>query len=38
MYMGITPFDLPVPPEIDWAELAETGSNWMRDIAEAAEK
>jgi hypothetical protein len=35
---GIVPYDLPVPPPVDWGRIAEDRRNWMKEIAEKAKR
>ena len=32
----LVPYDLYVPPPLDWAQVNQGGANWMREIAERA--
>lgn len=32
----LVPYDLPVPPQVDWGKAAAGSRNWVREIAEKA--
>lgn len=34
----LAPYDLPIPPKLDWGKLADGALNWVREIAERAKK